>query len=471
MAPASPLDLGSRPGRRLSRLSPLHELRGPAGRRRLQRGRAAPAAVSPGGRCSRSSSSRLPLFFHGIYGLFLTATEPPGAAGGTARHRALAVAQRVTGVVLFAFVLFHLWTARLVQIRDHGDLDLFRLMQSALASPWIRAFYVAGILSATFHLSAGLWTFSRTWGLARSPRAQRRRGRPGRGRVRAAFGAGTALAERLPALAGARSARRLPYNPGSFASTMKVHEYQAKSILAPLRRRRAARGSDDEPGRGARDRQAARRPGRRQGADPRRRPRQGRRRQARQRSRRGRTTLAKKILGMTLVTPQTGPAGRVVQKVLVEEALDIARELYLAVTLDRSRGCPVVMASLPGGMDIEEVAAKDPEGDPPRAGRSRRSACSRSRPASSPSRSGSPGDERQEGRARSSRRSMQAYVETDATPRGDQPAARHEAGRRARARRQDELRRQRAVPPPGHRGAARPRRGGPARGRGVASSA
>ncbi len=113
----------------------------------------------------------LPLFFHAIYGLFLAATEPPGMPRPTPGRRALAVAQRVTGVVLFAFVLFHLWTARLVQIRDHGDLDLFRLMQAALASPWIRAFYVVGILSATFHLASGLWTFSRTWGLARSPRA------------------------------------------------------------------------------------------------------------------------------------------------------------------------------------------------------------------------------------------------------------------------------------------------------------
>jgi succinyl-CoA synthetase beta subunit len=71
--------------------------------------------------------------------------------------------------------------------------------------------------------------------------------------------------------------------------------------------------------------------------------------------------LAKAILGMTLVTPQTGPAGRVVQKVLVEEALDIDRELYLGVTLDRGRGLPSVMASRSGGMEIEEVAAKDPD--------------------------------------------------------------------------------------------------------------
>ncbi len=70
--------------------------------------------------------------------------------------------------------------------------------------------------------------------------------------------------------------------------------------------------------------------------------------------------LAKRILGMTLVTPQTGPAGRVVRKVLIEEALDIDRELYLSVTLDRSRGVPVLMASKAGGMDIEEVAGKDP---------------------------------------------------------------------------------------------------------------
>jgi succinyl-CoA synthetase beta subunit len=69
---------------------------------------------------------------------------------------------------------------------------------------------------------------------------------------------------------------------------------------------------------------------------------------------------ARAILGMTLVTPQTGPAGRVVRKVLVEEALDLDRELYLGVTLDRSRALPIVIASRSGGMEIEEVAARDP---------------------------------------------------------------------------------------------------------------
>jgi len=70
-------------------------------------------------------------------------------------------------------------------------------------------------------------------------------------------------------------------------------------------------------------------------------------------------TLAKSILGMNLVTVQTGPAGKRVQKVLIEEALDIDRELYLGITLDRSRGLPSMMVSKFGGMEIEEVAAKD----------------------------------------------------------------------------------------------------------------
>ena len=70
---------------------------------------------------------------------------------------------------------------------------------------------------------------------------------------------------------------------------------------------------------------------------------------------------AKQILGMQLVTKQTGPEGKRVEKILVEEALDIAQELYLSVTLDRALGRPVVMASAAGGMDIEEVAAKDPD--------------------------------------------------------------------------------------------------------------
>src|SRR5512136_1945744 len=71
--------------------------------------------------------------------------------------------------------------------------------------------------------------------------------------------------------------------------------------------------------------------------------------------------LAGQMIGMTLVTPQTGPEGRVVQRLLVEEALDIARELYLGLVIDRAAEAAVVMASTEGGMEIEKVAAEKPE--------------------------------------------------------------------------------------------------------------
>ena len=71
--------------------------------------------------------------------------------------------------------------------------------------------------------------------------------------------------------------------------------------------------------------------------------------------------IAKEIIGMTLVTHQTGPEGRLVKKVLVEQGLNIEKELYLSIIPDRVSAKIVVMASEAGGMDIEEVAAKTPE--------------------------------------------------------------------------------------------------------------
>ena len=72
-------------------------------------------------------------------------------------------------------------------------------------------------------------------------------------------------------------------------------------------------------------------------------------------------SLAERMLGMTLVTHQTGSQGRVVSRLLVEEQLPIAREIYLGITLDRALRRPVLMASAEGGVEIEEVAARDPQ--------------------------------------------------------------------------------------------------------------
>jgi succinyl-CoA synthetase beta subunit len=71
--------------------------------------------------------------------------------------------------------------------------------------------------------------------------------------------------------------------------------------------------------------------------------------------------FAGKLIGRTLVTHQTGPAGREVHQVLVEEGCAIARELYLGLVIDRTTGWPTVMASAEGGVEIEEVAARAPE--------------------------------------------------------------------------------------------------------------
>src|SRR5277367_23922 len=71
--------------------------------------------------------------------------------------------------------------------------------------------------------------------------------------------------------------------------------------------------------------------------------------------------LAAKILGMTLVTHQTGPEGRVVRRLLIEETLPIEKELYLGIVIDRVEAKPVFMASAAGGMEIEQVAAENPD--------------------------------------------------------------------------------------------------------------
>jgi succinyl-CoA synthetase beta subunit len=71
-------------------------------------------------------------------------------------------------------------------------------------------------------------------------------------------------------------------------------------------------------------------------------------------------TISKKILGMTLVTHQTGSEGKKVRKILVEAGLEIEKEIYLGITMDRSRACPAIMVSPVGGMDIEEVAEQTP---------------------------------------------------------------------------------------------------------------
>jgi len=72
-------------------------------------------------------------------------------------------------------------------------------------------------------------------------------------------------------------------------------------------------------------------------------------------------SLASQILGMRLITHQTGPEGRIVKRLLIEQGIDIAKEMYVGVTLDRTTGTNVLMVSTEGGVEIEKVAAESPE--------------------------------------------------------------------------------------------------------------
>jgi succinate dehydrogenase / fumarate reductase cytochrome b subunit len=113
----------------------------------------------------------VPIFFHGIYGLFVTATAAPN--NQPYRRNRLYSLQRYTGVILFAYILFHLWTTRFVNVAHHEDVNLFATMQGVVHNPWLLAFSILGILSATFHLANGIWSFCIVWGITVSPRSQR----------------------------------------------------------------------------------------------------------------------------------------------------------------------------------------------------------------------------------------------------------------------------------------------------------
>ncbi len=166
---------------------------------------------------------------------------------------------------------------------------------------------------------------------------------------------------------------------------------------------------------------------------------------------------AQKMLGRTLVTHQSGPAGRVVNRVYIEDGSDIARELYLALLIDRVSSRIAFVCSTEGGMDIEEVAARTPEkllsfSIDPASGISgfhgRRVAFAL-------------GLEGKQVRQCVDlvTRLYRLFIEKDCEMLEINPLDRHHRRRPALPRRQDGLRQQRALSPEGHHGAARRDRG------------
>ena len=163
--------------------------------------------------------------------------------------------------------------------------------------------------------------------------------------------------------------------------------------------------------------------------------------------------IARRMIGMKLVTHQTGPEGRTVQRLLIEETLPIERELYLGIVLDRVQGKPVFMASAAGGMDIEEVARENPDailketmqpGTGLAAFQARKLAFGIGVPGASVPAA-----------AAAMAALARAYLAMDASLAEINPFILTARRQGLRPRRQDQLRRQRAVPPQGIVGAAR----------------
>ncbi|KSU83725.1 succinate dehydrogenase cytochrome b558 subunit [Fictibacillus enclensis] len=113
----------------------------------------------------------IPLYFHAIYGLYITFT----AKNNTSRYgyfrNWMYLLQRVTGVITLIYVSWHVWETRIAAA--FGAEVNYQMMADILSSPFMVAFYLIGVLSAVFHFSNGLWSFFVSWGLTVSPRSQR----------------------------------------------------------------------------------------------------------------------------------------------------------------------------------------------------------------------------------------------------------------------------------------------------------
>ncbi|MDN4607194.1 succinate dehydrogenase cytochrome b558 subunit [Sporosarcina highlanderae] len=112
----------------------------------------------------------LPLMFHGFYGVYIAFTAKNNVQRyGTFRNW-MFLLQRVTGVFLVIFIAWHVYETR-IQKALGAEVN-FNMMEEILSNPFMLAFYIAGVLAATFHLANGLWSFAVTWGIAQSPRSQ-----------------------------------------------------------------------------------------------------------------------------------------------------------------------------------------------------------------------------------------------------------------------------------------------------------
>ena len=116
----------------------------------------------------------LPLLYHGIYGLYVAYTARNNVSNYGYFRNLMFMLQRVTGVLTLIFVAWHFFETRFqITLGNVEQMEIGTKMHEIASNPLFFAFYVAGILAATFHFSNGMWSFLVSWGITIGPRAQR----------------------------------------------------------------------------------------------------------------------------------------------------------------------------------------------------------------------------------------------------------------------------------------------------------
>ena len=114
----------------------------------------------------------IPLMFHAFYGLYIAFTAKNNPQRYGTFRNCMFVLQRITGIILVVFIAWHIFETRFQKAIGAQEVN-FNMMADILASPLMFAFYVVGVVSATFHLANGIWSFLVSWGITQSPTSQR----------------------------------------------------------------------------------------------------------------------------------------------------------------------------------------------------------------------------------------------------------------------------------------------------------
>ena len=114
----------------------------------------------------------IPLMFHAFYGLYIAFTSKHNVGKYSYMRNILFMAQRYTGVFLVIFIAWHVFETRF-QVAIGAAEANFSMMENILSNPLMLAFYIAGVVAATFHFANGLWSFFVTWGITQSENSQR----------------------------------------------------------------------------------------------------------------------------------------------------------------------------------------------------------------------------------------------------------------------------------------------------------